>query len=200
MRYKTTRKFMGKNPFYGVALLLIISISACTTPDDSTPTLPPITKTQPPTSTATPPPTPWPSPQVIPGALMLRRNFPGVDMQFIYGPDPELAVGENVVIVSTNERIAIYTKDGVQLSEAFLDIFFTPLKQRGEDTIFDPLILYDPWSQRFFLFARAKVPDPTCQLGECKAQLYIAVSKTSHPTNMSPADWYRYALDATVDL
>ncbi len=121
-------------------------------------------------------------------------------MDVVYGPDPSLAAGGEVVIVSTNETIAVYRKDGTRLAKVGLDNFFITLKQSGEDTIFDPRILYDPWSHRFFLFARAKVPDPNCKLGECKAQLYIAVSKTETPTTFTSENWYRYALDATIDL
>jgi len=185
----------------------LIFLTACNASQPiATATIQPASTDQPtPTATETPippteTPTPWPTPPAKSSALIVRFNFPGVEMDRVYGPDPSLAAGENVIVVSTNEFTAIYRKDGSRLAIVGLDNFFFSLKQPGEDVIFDPRIVYDHWSQRFFLFARAKVPDPNCKITECKAQLYIAVSKTKKPTTFFSDDWHRYALDATLDL
>lgn len=190
-------------------LILVLILSACVpqvnTPSPSITTLTPspsptATMTVAPTRTPVFTPSPWPTPPALVGALTTRLNFPGLEMIHVYGPDPGIAAGEQVIMVATNENIAIYSKGGILISKKLLDGFVASLKKTGEDSAFDPRIVYDPWSRRFFLFTRAKIDNPDCKLKECEGQMYVAVSKSDNPITFTKNDWYLYAFDTQVDF
>ena len=65
---------------------------------------------------------------------------------------------------------------------------------------FDPRVIFDPGSNRFFLVAAGNIlNNPNCTPGTCVSHFLLAVSKTSNPTTLGSGDWYFYAFDATLD-
>lgn len=107
-------------------------------------------------------------------ALVAEVDFDGPDgldnLGISVPPDPELAVGPNHVVAVVNKVFAIYDKSGTLLAGPTpFDNFFASLGCSGT---FDPNVLYDEESGRFFLgidsnggtaycFAGSQTPDPT---------------------------------------
>lgn len=95
-------------------------------------------------------------------------------------PDPTFAVGRGHVVSIINLQVAFYTKSGVLASGPFsLPSFFgVP----GGFSTFDPLSLYDPFTDRFILMVAA-------DNGSAKdSRFYIAFSQTNDPT----LPWNKY--------
>ncbi len=89
-------------------------------------------------------------------------------------PDPTFAVGRGHVVSIVNLQVAFYTKAGALASGPFsLPSFFgVP----GGFSTFDPLSLYDPFTDRFILMVAA-------DNGPAKdSRFYIAFSQTGDPT------------------
>ncbi len=105
-------------------------------------------------------------------------------------PDPSIAVGPNHVVMTVNQRVAFYTKAGVQ--QFIVDLgspgnpgFFEPLGA-GNFT-FDPKCAYDQYSGRFIILAFETY-------GSTEAWITIAVSDDSDPNGV----WYKYRTDAVI--
>lgn len=108
-------------------------------------------------------------------------------------------MGIDRFVVATNDFLATYRKDGVQLDARWWkDLFGSVVTPREGFTA--PSIVYDPMTSRFFVAVMGGRFDRTgCVVGECRSAYYIAVSKTASPTSASDRDWFVYALDATVE-
>lgn len=100
-------------------------------------------------------------------------------------PDCALAVGPNHLVVPVNRHARFFTKLGTMTYDA-------PLYGTGgffsiaSDTtvVFDPVALFDPHSQRFFVAAGGRGPD----------RLYLAVSDDDDPNGA----WFQYDFDSSV--
>ncbi len=125
-------------------------------------------------------------------ALDLLTTFPGPDATGFIPPDPTLAVGTNQIVAAVNTDIAIYDK--ATGNELFIQNmngstgFFGSVG--ATTTVFDPWIIYDDDSQRFFVVAIDTASN-------IESNVFLAVSKTSTPTG--GADWYKYKIDFTHD-
>lgn len=103
-------------------------------------------------------------------------------------PDPSLAVGPLHVVVTTNGAIAFFTKDGVKTFQA-------PIEGAGgfwgslgaTNFVFDPEVLYDPTSGRFFAIASEWIQGVS-------SFILVAVSDDSDPNGT----WYKYRLNTTA--
>ena len=123
-------------------------------------------------------------------AIPLLSDFTGpTDGRFV-PPDPTAAAGPNQIVTMVNSRVAIYDKEsGAELFSQDMSGSLGFFGSTGTfSTIFDPHIVYDFESQRFFAVA-IDVQSSTV------SNLYLAVSKDSTPT--SGDDWYKYKLDFT---
>jgi hypothetical protein len=87
---------------------------------------------------------------------------------YVAPPDPQVAAGPNHVVEMVNTQVAVYTKQGAQVRSVTFASFF----QTGADHTFDPRVLFDSLSGRWF----ATLDDGT--LGTVR----LAVSTTSDPT------------------
>ena len=125
-------------------------------------------------------------------SLNLLSTFPGTDFTRFVPADPIIAAGPTHVVAVVNSRIGIYDKGtGQQIfTQPISDPtgFFGSVGATG--TTFDPWILYDTNSERFFLVAIDVESDTS-------AHLYFAVSTSSSPT--SGSDWHKYQLDFAHD-
>jgi hypothetical protein len=118
-------------------------------------------------------------------------QFSGLDSTGWVPPDPSLAVGPNHVVVSVNQSIAWYTKDGTAQFQQILGSqgspgFFEPV---GAGTFaFDPKCFYDHYADRFLVLA--------LEVYSSTAYITIAVSDDSNPNGT----WYKYRTDAVINI
>jgi hypothetical protein len=120
--------------------------------------------------------------------LQVGLNFTGstllVDSGFI-PPDTMGAVGPNHIVELINGRYSVYRKnDGARIQTSSLDQFWRDAGVSFVGFTFDPRVLFDSFSQRWFA---ASVDNAS---GD--NNFLIAVSKSSHPT----AGWNGFAIDS----
>src|SRR5689334_19084863 len=136
---------------------------------------------------------------VGPSAPTLTTSFAAQTFldAFSTPPDPVLAAGPHNLVVITNGRTRIYSKAGGVLADATMNQFFGPM---SPESAFDPKVIFDPHSQRFFASAVSAANfDSFCSPGSCLAHHFLAVSKTDTPTTLDSASWNFYTFDATAD-
>ena len=118
------------------------------------------------------------------GGFKVNRNFGGLSGAEAGSdpPDAQIAVGPNHVVEFVNRLGRIYTKNGRILQTFLLGDFFNvpwePVEGglRMFDRNFDPKIIYDARSNRFFAIYASRNED------EDRGRLHIAVSTTDDPT------------------
>jgi hypothetical protein len=133
-----------------------------------------------------------------PNAPALSTNFNGIDYTGSFPPDPVLAAGPSNLVLSTNGSVTIRDKTGSVVASTSLSAFFSSVRALSENT-FDPKVVFDTGSNRFFLAAVGMIDNPSCTAGTCVSHFFLAVSKTANPTTTGSGDWYFYAFDATLD-
>src|SRR5438105_2903638 len=107
----------------------------------------------------------------------------GVDSGFI-PPDTMGTVGVDFYVELVNGRYSVYRKsDGVKVQTSSLNSFFTTAGA-STSTSFDPRVLYDPFSKRFF----AAAADNS---NSASSSYLLAVSNSSDPT----AGWHAFRID-----
>lgn len=104
-------------------------------------------------------------------------------------PDPHMAVGPDHIVVMTNGEIAFYTKDGTRTFRDEIEDSFGFWGEVGATGfVFDPEVIYDRTSGRFFaMAAEAFAPGN-------RSYCLVAVSDDSDPNGT----WYKYRLDTTA--
>ena len=112
--------------------------------------------------------------------------WPAVGSTGWYPPDPDLAVGQDHVVVVVNSSIAFFTKTGTKQFQNTAGSFFTGL---GAGTfIFDPKCFYDRIHNRYVLvFLEQSDTTET-------SKLLVAVSDDGDPNGT----WYRYRVEAKL--
>jgi hypothetical protein len=133
-----------------------------------------------------------------PRAPALLTSFSGIAFTRFIPPDPVVAAGPTNLVLATNGSVTVKGKTGAIVASTSLDAFFLSVRLAGEDT-FDPRIVFDAGSNRFYLSAAGQIDDPSCAAGTCVSHLFLAVSKSSSPATTGSGDWYFYAFDATLD-
>lgn len=96
-------------------------------------------------------------------------------------PDTQGAVGPNHLVTTLNTQVRIQNRQGGILLTLSLEQFWSPL---GSEDVFDPRILYEPYSNRWI----------TCAVADRRSaasSLFLAVSTNSDPTG----NWYFYRID-----
>ena len=128
--------------------------------------------------------------ETLSGPIPILQTFAGPGYSNGVPPDPTLAVGPEQVVTIVNTSIAVYDKSTG--SELYLQSlnggggFFG--STGATTTIFDPWVLYDTESDRFFAIA-IDLPSSS------SSYLYIAVSTDSTPTSVD--DWHKYRIPFT---
>lgn len=104
-------------------------------------------------------------------------------------PDSHMGVGPSNIVVMTNGAIGIFGKDGTLLSQQAIegaDGFWGSLG--ATNFVFDPEVLYDPLSGRFFAMAsEGNAPG-------AKSYILIAISDDSDANGT----WYKYRFETTA--
>ena len=80
-------------------------------------------------------------------APALQQQFNGIGQTTLTPPDCDLATGPTRVMAVVNARFAIYDKCGNNLYENN----FATFVGNSTDFLFDPKVIYDEWSQRWFM-------------------------------------------------
>lgn len=117
-----------------------------------------------------------------------RFGFTAVTATGWTPPDPHMAVGPEHIVVMTNGEISFFTKDGTQTFEDEIEDSFGFWGSEGATGfVFDPEVLYDETSGRFFaMAAEAYAPGNN-------SYVLVAVSDDSDPNGT----WYKYRLSTT---
>jgi len=137
--------------------------------------------------------------EATPAAPAQITSFNGISYTGFIPPDPVLAAGPANLVLSTNGSVTIRDKAGALVAPTTLASFFSSVRATGENTLFDPRVVFDTRSSRFFLSAVGKNTNTTCTAGTCVSHFLLAVSKTSSPATTGSGDWFFYAFDATLD-
>ena len=132
-------------------------------------------------------------------APALLTSFSGIAFTGSFPPDPVLAAGPTNLVLSTNGSVTIRDKAGMPVASTGLSAFFNSVRVSGENVVFDPRVVFDTGSNRFFLSAVGMIDNSACTVGTCVSHFFLAVSKTSSPATTGSADWYFYAFDATLE-
>ena len=131
-------------------------------------------------------------------SLEILQEFPSIDYTTMIPPDPIVAVGYEQVITLVNSEIAIHDKaTGEVLFEQSISGpsgFFGDVGSTR--TVFDPWIIYDDDSERFFIVAIDIA-------GREESNVYLAVSTSPTPTKGT--DWHKHKINfahnpETLDL
>ncbi len=133
-----------------------------------------------------------------PSAPALTTSFNGISYTGSFPPDPVIAAGPTNLVLITNGSVTIRDKTGTLVASTSLSAFFSSVRASGENT-FDPRLLFDTESNRFFLSAVGRIANTTCTAGLCVSHFFLAISKTSSPATIGSSDWFFYAFNATLD-
>jgi hypothetical protein len=109
--------------------------------------------------------------------VTVGANFVGSNRAISLGffpPDTDGAVGPDHFVELLNGRYAVYDKSGTVLKQSSLDQFWSSAGVAPQRFSFDPRVLYDPSSGRWFAIAADNSFNPN--------NILIAVSNTSDPT------------------
>src|SRR5439155_9156357 len=119
--------------------------------------------------------------------IVLKESFAS-DPPVPGGPtfDRSIAAGPSSLVL-VDADVTIRDKSGTVIASKNLYEFFLPVTNVG---VADPDVIFDPWSNRFFVSAIHGGSGQTCTLGNCVSLVSVAVSKTSTPTTVDPSDWY----------
>ncbi len=114
-------------------------------------------------------------------------GFIGITASGWTPPDPTIAVGPGNLVATTNGAIAFFDKDGTKTFEDEIENSFGFWGSLGTDNfVFDPEVVFDPHSNRFFAMA--------CERSDNgRSNFLLAVSDDDNPNG----DWFKYRLDVT---
>jgi hypothetical protein len=114
-------------------------------------------------------------------------GFLGITQTSLTPPDPHVAVGPGHAVEIVNGAIAWFERDGTFQFQQPIDGgggFWVPAGANG--FIFDPEVVFDPLTRRFFAMANER--------GSGKAFFLLAVSDDEDPNGT----WYKYRFDVTA--
>lgn len=117
----------------------------------------------------------------------IGQNFTGNNPSVFIPPDTMGAVGPNHIVQTLNGRYVAYDKTGVLQQTSTLDEFWANAGVPPINYSFDPRIVYDKYSDRWFAAA--------VDNGGTANNFLVAVSSSNDPT----AGWTGFAIDADTD-
>jgi hypothetical protein len=126
-------------------------------------------------------------------SVVVNQNFDGLVNPKVEPPDSDLAAGPSSIVQTVNRLIRVSDKMGNSLlSDSLTDFFNT-----GTDFIFDPRVIYDDITNKFYVvmidFNAPAMPQATA------SNLVVAISNTSTPGNLT-TDWTKLVIpDSEID-
>ena len=135
--------------------------------------------------------------RILPAPALLT-SYDGIDegadaylnvLQSHFPPDANAAIGTDHTVAVVNDTIEIKAKDnsGIPLQDPLFDFFGTGLSPH----LFDPKVLWDRQSQRFFVVTMDI--DNTS-----RSMIHLAVSPTGDPSDFT--SWQKFSFDATETI
>lgn len=117
-------------------------------------------------------------------------NFVGLTDTGWFPPDCASATGPQHVVAAVNASFAIYTKTGAvaRAAQSFASWYSNVITSAK---IFDPKVIYDQHSNRWFMVTVALPSDPAKK----ESYFLLSVSQTADPLGR----WWNYKLDAKLD-
>ena len=115
-------------------------------------------------------------------------------------PDPICAAGPDNVLAMVNYRLGLYEKDGTLIEDTDFRTFYDAVDHGFK--IFDPWVVYDPYSNRYVAMA----PEMETGAGANEAYFLIGISTGSSPDDFDVAagdadnDWHVYSVNASFDF
>lgn len=122
------------------------------------------------------------------GDILSNFGFLGIVSTGWTPPDPHMAAGPNHLVGIVNGAIAFFHKNGTKFFQQPIEDSFGFWGSVGATGfVFDPEVLYDPVSGRFFAMAAEGYAPGN------RSYVLIAVSDDSNPDGT----WYKYRIDTT---
>jgi len=119
-----------------------------------------------------------------------ESDFVGVNDTNSEPPDVAMAAGPNQILAAANSVVNTWDKTGTLLSSQTFSSFFSALPEYASWFIYDPVVTYDDYINRFWLIATALNDSSKGSV------VLIALSSSQDP---SPGGWDMWAVDFTVD-
>ena len=126
----------------------------------------------------------------------MTTSFVGLDQANAGGvTHSDLSVGKSntLVLEGVNSSLRLFTTVGGVLATKTLNTFFGATG--SQRSFHDPRVYFDrnAVNRRFYVVARQQsgITDATGI-----SRIWLAVSRSSDPANLEPANWCRYAIDA----
>lgn len=119
-----------------------------------------------------------------------ESDFVGVSDTGTEPPDVAMAAGPNQIVAAANMVVNTWDKNGTLLGSQAFSSFFAPVGAPASWFIFDPVVTFDNYINRFWLVATAS-DDSTN-----KSVVLIALSASQDP---APGGWVFWTTDFTLD-
>jgi hypothetical protein len=118
-------------------------------------------------------------------------GFQGITQTQFSPPDPHVAVGPDHVVAMVNDGIAWWSKNGVKQNEQRTSNAAGFWGAQGATNfVFDPEVIFDPYSRRFMAMACERNPSS----GAGSSYFLLAVSDDADPNGT----WHKYRFDVTA--
>ena len=114
-------------------------------------------------------------------------GFLGIENTGWTPPDPIIAAGPEHLVVMTNGAIAFFQKDGTKdFQDEIEDSYGFWSEEGASNFVFDPEVIYDPYTNRFMAMACERGPGS-------RSYFLLAISDDTDPNGL----WYKYRFDVT---
>jgi hypothetical protein len=134
-----------------------------------------------------------------PRAFPVEIHFPGLEQQARVRADLNVAVSRHVVVLTSNDELAILDKTGGLMAIGDLRQFFRPVLTADNEDVADPRLSFDNTSARFVLSAKAHFLEDAECFPICPTGIVLAVSRDSDPNAFDLNQWIMHRLDAKVE-
>jgi hypothetical protein len=131
------------------------------------------------------------------------ESFRGLDKHDaggFYPPDTQIARSPTKVMEAVNGAVRLFKTSGSVLDTLELRDFFGARHKPGRlDFVYDPKLTFDANGPDQRIYAVSLQHYSTAK-AKGKAAIWLAISRTSDPKDLSPESWCRYRIDARSDV
>ena len=119
-----------------------------------------------------------------------ENDFFGINDTGSEPPDVAMAAGPNQIVAAANAVVDTFDKTGTRMGSQTFSSFFAPVGIPASWFIFDPVVTFDSYINRFWVIATARDDSSNGSM------ILIALSANQDP---SPSGWLFWAVDFTQD-